>query len=191
MLVRKCVNVASVCFVTICLVHIHVVLAIIFWKLSSLLESWLVDKALILLLREPWLIIFFIAWPQVKLQSDTIVTNSKIKFSYRVIAAPSIEVGIGILWVDLNDLSEVTNCFFVASKAFKWYSSVMKGMDVMLVLLNHISVVKNSVLIISKFSKTVSPVIKGFDIRWSISFLVDWTKLYLVTIVFDSHLKPF
>jgi len=68
--------------------------------------------------------------PHVQLQSHTIITYRQVQLSNAIIAAASIKVRIGVVWVDFYDSSEVSDGFLVVAESFEADASVVEGMDV-------------------------------------------------------------
>lgn len=54
-------------------------------------------------------LVFLLASFQIKLKCNTIVAYSQINFSDAIIAAPSVEVGVGVIWVYANYAFKISN----------------------------------------------------------------------------------
>jgi hypothetical protein len=61
---------------------------------------------------------FFSACSQIQFESYTVVAYCEVYLACAVVAASSVEVGIGVLWVDLDNLGEISDGLFVPAEPF-------------------------------------------------------------------------
>lgn len=78
----------------------------------------------------PILLVLAATVTHVELQCHAIVADGEVELSHRIIATPTVEVGIRIVRVYLYHTGEVTDSFFVKRESFIGDAAVVKGMNV-------------------------------------------------------------
>lgn len=96
---------------------------------------------------------------KVKLKCNTVVSDGQVNLTDTVVAAASVEECICIIWVDGNDLLEVSDSQVILTESFVRDASVVKSVDVEVVHLNHSRVIIDGVLVHLLLGKTVGSVV--------------------------------
>lgn len=64
----------------------------------------------------PLFVDVLVARSEVELESHTVVANGQVQLANAVVAAPSIEVSVRVLGIDLDHAAEVLHCLLVAGQ---------------------------------------------------------------------------